>query len=945
MLHLARLVSVFLIASSFAFAADAPTTKPSIELKSTQALPLRKGANQIVLITGAYRGTTQPALVKLDNQKIGDVQLAAGGIRLLIPIATVEKETKSTLVLEAADGTCAQSEITRKPVSELTIFIVPHSHVDIGYTQLQPEIEKKQVNNLISALAMIDKTRTNPEGSRYRWTIEASWTIDNLLRDKPEQLEAMKSAVKAKDMELDAAFGNLLTGLCRPEELMRSYAWGGKYGQQFGVPVKAAMISDVPGYTWGTITALAAADVKYFSIGPNFLDRIGTTLVAWEDRPFYWISPDGRHKVLCWTSYKGYAWSHFVKRINEGQVAEYIDHLAAINYPYDLTYIRWSGHGDNAVPDAGLIGSVKEWNEKYDWPKLKIATVSEPFEKLEAKYADKIPTATGDWTPYWEDGAGSSALETAMNRATDERLVAAETLFAMLKPASEFPADRFRSGWRGTMLYSEHTWGAHCSISEPEDPLTTGQWAIKRGYATAADAISRKLLDESVASGAQIANAIDVFNTSTWPRTGIVTVAADQSKVGDRVSDEKGNAVASQRLSTGELAVAVDNIPAMASRRFVISAGPAKSAGDVKTAECTLENSALKVAVDPSTGNVTELSRNGYNFAQSGGLNDYIYIEADKFDAPKRPTTSPSITITDPGPLVATMLIESDAPGCNKLTRQVRLTSAADHVELSDLLDKKRADVKPVSKGGKPQDPANGKEAIHFAFPFNIPNPQVRMDIPFAVAEPEKDQMPGACKNWFTVQRFVDVSNDERGVTWSPIDTPLVQLGGITATLIGSQTNPDVWQKHAEASPKLYSWAMNNYWHTNYRAYQEGPTTFRYSIRPHGVYEASDSQKFGQEQSQPLVVVPARDRKLPNAPQLDLKTNDVTITTFKPTDDGKGYILRLFASAGKATQVPLQWKGPAPAAVYQSNSFEQKGQKLTEPVQIPAWGVTTLRIE
>ena len=68
------------------------------------------------------------------------------------------------------------------------------------------------------------------------------------------------------------------------------------------------------------------------------------------------------------------------------------------------------------------------------------------------------------------------------------------------------------------------------------------------------------------------------------------------------------------------------------------------------------------------------------------------------------------------------------------------------------MVDKTRAEIKPASAGGNPQDPSNGKEAVHFAFPFNVPGGEIRMDIPWAVVQPEKDQMPGACKNWFTVR-------------------------------------------------------------------------------------------------------------------------------------------------------------------------------------------------
>lgn len=837
-----------------------------------------------------------------------------------------------------------------RPARQLTIYIVPHSHVDVGYTQLQPEIEKKQVNNLLTALDLIDKTRSNPAGSRYRWTVEASWTIDNLVRDHADKLDALKSAAQAGEVELDAAFANLLTGLCRPEELLRAYAWGGRYGKQLGVPVRAAMISDVPGYTWGTVTALASAGVKYFSIAPNFIDRIGTTLLAWEDKPFYWQSPDGRQKALCWVPYKGYSWSHFVKQVNEKAIGEYLDHLDRVGYPYDIAYIRWSGHGDNAVPDAALIDSVKTWNAAHDWPKLKIATVSEPFEALEKKFGDRIPVVSGDWTPYWEDGAGSSALETAMNRATVERLVAAETLSALLRPAKDFPGDGFRSAWRNALLYSEHTWGAHCSISEPQAPLTVGQWEIKRGYAVDADAASRRLLDEVLTAGGPIADAIDVFNVTQWPRSGVVVVAKEISSAGDKVTDEHGQPVMSQRLRTGELAVLASDVPPLGSKRLLIKRGDAShDASGLHADNFALDNGRVHVELDAATGNIRHLSRRGDDNIvdpKSAGLNEYLYVEGNHFDAPKK-AQSPQVTVGEFGPLVASMTIRSQfAPGCNKLTRELRLTAMADSVQINDVLDKTRADVKPVSAGGKPQDPNNGKEAVHFAFPFNIPGGEIRMDTPWAVVRPEIDQMPGACKNWFTVQRWVDLSNETDGVTVAPLDTPLVQLGGITATLIGSQTNPAAWLKTADPhAQSLYFWAMNNYWHTNYRAYQEGEVTFRYALRPHARYSAADAQRFGIEQSQPLIVTAARTRSLNQVPIPHIDSPDVVITAYKPANDGGGYILRLFAGAGKDAYVKLRWSGRTPGAVYLSDSLESRGEQVGETIHLPAWGVVTLRVE
>ena len=119
--------------------------------------------------------------------------------------------------------------------------------------------------------------------------------------------------------------------------------------------------------------------------------------------------------------------------------------------------------------------------------------------------------------------------------------------------------------------------------------------------------------------------------------------------------------------------------------------------------------------------------------------------------------------------------------------------------------------------------------------PFAIENGQVHVDVPLAVMRPEIDQLPGSCKNWLPVGRWIDVANAEYGVTCATLDAPLVEIGSLSATMLGSQTHPEIWRKHIEPTQTFYSWIMNNHWGTNYLAYQDGPVEFRYAFRPHGV--------------------------------------------------------------------------------------------------------------
>ena len=217
-----------LITCSIAAAIEPVSSQFAIEVKYANVAPfVTEGrGEQVLRISGEYHGITQPAEFKLDGKKVGHCVLTDGQFHQQVSIPAAVKETRSTLVIKAAGKGICKTEIVRRPVRELTIYIIPHSHVDIGYTELQPAIETKQVNNLLTALELIEKTKGNPPGSRYCWNVEAAWTIDNLLRDRPDKVMALQQAIQSKQIELDGAFANLLTGLCRPEELIRAYAWG-----------------------------------------------------------------------------------------------------------------------------------------------------------------------------------------------------------------------------------------------------------------------------------------------------------------------------------------------------------------------------------------------------------------------------------------------------------------------------------------------------------------------------------------------------------------------------------------------------------------------------------------------------------------------------------------------------------------------------------------------
>ncbi|MHC4693602.1 MAG: glycosyl hydrolase-related protein, partial [Planctomycetota bacterium] len=745
-----------------------------------------------------------------------------------------------------------------------------------------------------------------------------------------EKREQFIEAVRKGWIGLDALYGNELTALCRPEELIRLVDYAQKLRQRYGFTIDSAMITDVPGYTWGIVPVLAQSGVKYFSVGPNRGHRIGYTLSSWGDKPFYWESPSGKRNVLCWVAGEGYSLFHS-GRLSGGRLLEYLKRLEESEYPYDMLQVRYSIGGDNGPPDPGLSDFVKKWNQKYAYPKLIIATASEMCREFERRYGDRLPKARGDFTPYWEDGAGSSARETSLNRDAAERLVQAETLWAMLNP-SKYPAEDFYKAWREVVLYDEHTWGAHCSISQPDSDFTKAQWKIKQAFALEADAQSRKLLNSALAghrSKSKKVSVIDVFNTCSWPRTDLVVLPKSLVVTGELIKDVDGKSVSSQRLSTGELAFLAREIPPFGAKRFTFHTSRIRASGSAEASGAKLKNGQITLTVDEKTGAISSLKHRDLpvdlGAGEKGiGLNDYFYVAGRNPKEPKR-NGPVKISVKERGSVVASLLVESDAPGCHKLSREVRLIAGMDRVDIINIIDKQK-----IYK----------QEAVHLVFPFNVPKGVMRMDTPWAVVRPETDQLPGACKNYFTIQRWIDVSNSDYGVTWATVDAPLVEVGAITNDPRGGVG----WIKKIEPSTTLYSYVMNNYWETNYKAGQEGPTTFRYSIMPHRRFDSGRASKFAIERSQPLIAVPVDKETSGRNSILTVDSSDVIVSAFKPSEDGKAWIVRLFNTTDRPEKAKIVWTKPAPKTVWLSNLAEEQVAKIAEPVDMAAYEFITLRV-
>jgi len=842
-----------------------------------------------------------------------------------------ESKVRSQNRVQLFDGGGAIGEpitVDRKPCRRLTIYCLEESHMDVGYDYLQQEATERHHQYLAAGLKLNSAASSLPYDDRFRWNCESLYEVDGWLQAaSPKQLARFQAAVRNGDLGLSALYCNELTGLCRPEELVSLLSYANQIRGKYQIPIDSAMISDVPGYTWGLVSVLAQSGVKYISWGPNGGDHLGYAR-GFDNKAFYWRSPSGKDKVLVWQSPNGY-YPNFDN--NDASLARFLRdfELTHADYPFDMIYDRHT-HGDNGPADTDLPAFVHSWNSRYAYPHLVMSTTSRMFHDFAAKYGKTLPEMRGDYTGYWEDGAASTARETAVNRQAAEGIAQDQILYAMLDPAN-YPHARFDDAWKNALLYDEHTWGADRSWSEPESDFTKQQWEYKKQFALNARDQAQALQSDALKSiAAPGSNTVAVFNTSSWARTELVTLPAGQSGAGDAVRDEQARAVPSQRLKDGSLAFLAVDIPPLSSRKFVVASGPSGYVGAASAVDGMLKTRNVSLKLDGQTGAIVSWKVNGidHDLVDSGnktsrGLNDYLYILGPTNDNVQYAGNA-KVTVVDAGPLVASVRIDSDAPGSKSLSRIVQVVDGIDEVSIADTVDKLAV---------------HEDEAVHFGFSFEVPDAVVRMDMPWSVVRPGVDQTANANKNVFPVNRWVDVSNDTFGVTCANLDSPMMEVGEIRSP----RENGSEWLQTAKRGSAIYWNVMNNYWHTNYKAYQPGAATFRYVLTAHGKYDQASAQRFGIDSSQPLVVVPVKPGQADVNLPLGVDSPAVIITRCQPDVDGKGWLIRLFNGSDQTQPVTLTWNGSKDLPLTRTDLWGNGGTAIKNGLSLLPMEIVTLR--
>jgi alpha-mannosidase len=235
------------------------------------------------------------------------------------------------------------------------------------------------------------------------------------------------------------------------------------------------------------------------------------------------------------------------------------------------------------------------------------------------------------------------------------------------------------------------------------------------------------------------------------------------------------------------------------------------------------------------------------------------------------------------------------------------------------------------------------KESVHFAFPYAIPHAVNRFNTGWGGVFGRGDlQLAGANEDYYSVQRWCDVSGDRIGFTLLLKEACLIEPGSMTNENIG-RSGVKEWKAKADTSAVLYSYVMNNYWFTNFKSDQEGIVAFRYGIVPHTAFDQSEAEKEGLAFSRPMIAVPAIG-KTAHASLFTISNAKVLVTSIRQ-DNGKFY-LRLFNASTTEESFKIIWGKLKPTSIRIIINTELSVEAAPgETYTLPAAGIMEMVVE
>jgi alpha-mannosidase len=820
-------------------------------------------------------------------------------------------------------------EALKPMMAEATLHLTGNSHIDAAWLWPWTETVDTVKNTFSTALQLMNEYPT------YTYTQSAAAYNDWMARDYPDIDAQIKKRIQEGRWEIVGGMWvepdlNMPDGESTARSILIGKRW---YQQHYGVDVRIGWNPDSFGYNWQLPQIYKKTGIDYFV----------TQKMTWNDtnqlpfKLFWWESPDGS-KVLTY-------FPHDYANTNLNPVRLSVDLAQARTYAPGMTnMLDLFGVGDHGGgPTRAMLDEGLHWmqNNKVV-PKMQFGTAQPWFSSIEKQLAPESPEwnyqsmAQGYHEPppvdgkidiptwksemYFEYHRGvftTQAQHKRNMRESSEWALNAEKYASLAwLDGGKYPGDELTEDWKKITFNQFHDLAAGSGIGviyqDAQKDYDAVHWSTDEISAKALKTVAARI-DTRTAQGVPVL----VFNPLGWARSGNVTVDVQMPAVAADVSvlDAKGTVLPSEVLSKDaatssfHLLVEAHDVPSMGYEVLHVVAGKRPFTSDLKATGTTLENAALRVVVDPTSGCITSLydKKAGFETLAAGSCGNELEAFKDTpkdYDAwnidpgtldqpPTRITQADSVELVDRGPMRASIRVTRHWQS-SKFVQDIVLDAGSDQAEVVNDIDWHETHV-----------------LLKAAFALSATSPFATYEIPYGTIQRTTLRTNSWEKAQFEVgaQQWGDLGNEQHG--FSLINESKYGYDAVGNLLRLSLLRSPVWP-----DPNA----------------DRGHHHFSYALYPHaGDWKQAMTIRHGYDYNYRLQAkqVEAHAGTLPAEHSfVGVGPDDLVLTAMKKAEDSHALVFHFYEWAGKGGSAQLRVPPGATGAVETNLMEKQEGSAL-----------------
>jgi alpha-mannosidase len=826
----------------------------------------------------------------------------------------------------------AELEKIKSDLQQTSIRLTGNSHIDAAW--LWPWTETVQVvhDTFSTALQLMN------EYPQYTYTQSAAAYSEWMCEKYPAICQEIQERVKQGRWEMVGGMWvepdlNMPDG----ESLVRQLLIGKRYFRdKFGSEVRIGWNPDSFGYNWQLPQIYKKSGIDYFV----------TQKMDWNDtnhlpfKLFWWESPDGS-KVLTYFPHD------YDLGIEPLMLAQDVTHADQRN-PGLPEMMHLFGIGDHGGgPTRAMLDSGVRWTDpKMVYPKTVFGIAQGFFSDVEGKLdsahspvwnyktiaagSTQLPAPPAGMVslPTWNDelyfeyhrGVFTSQANHKRNmRESEVWMLDAEKYSSLAWLSGQpYPADSLNEAWKKVLFNQFHDLAAGSGIAviykEAQRDYDMVRFTSGEASSSALAAIASRVDTGSTAGVVPVL----VFNPLAWPRTDVVEFSVQMpsvAKEGVSVVDGQNRPLPSQILSTDpvtnsvHLLVEPKSVPSVGYSLVRVVPAHRDVPSDLSAHELTLENSALRVALDPKTGCITSLfdKRSKFESIAAGACGNELVafndnpkqydawnIDSDIEQTFTRLDSADSVQLMETGPLRATIRVTRTWQQ-SKFVQDITLYAGLDRVDVINDIDWHETHI-----------------LLKAAFPLAATSDHATYEIPYGSIE-----RPTTRNNSWEAAKF-----EVPALRWADLGDSAHGFSLINDSKYGYDAKNNVLRISLLRSP---TWPDPNA--------DRGHHHFAYSLYPHaGDWKQALTVRRGYEFNSPLKALPveahAGDSRVDQS-FVAVDQDNVVVTAIKKTEDGDALLLRFYEWAGKNSDVHLTVPAGAASGTLTNLMEQPEGSPLT----------------